>query len=143
MATFRNGTEGQRFSDSIQGGILLSSASSAPVQNCSLQDTGSPEVRVRHCNRDPDAIFNQLVYQSVWTRQVRSKKGRLLGVFTPCSSCTQQTVGIKFWMSDTGMGRVGRVFLRSTVHWWAAHWLKNGVITYLSHGQGKQGVWPS
>ena len=26
--------------------------------------------------------------------------------------------------------------------WWmlAAHWLKNGVITYLSHGQGKQGV---
>ena len=32
---------------------------------------------------------------------------------------------------------------RSTVHWWAAHWLKNGVITYLSHGQGKQGVWPS
>lgn len=82
---------------------------SAPVQNCSLQDTGSPEVRVRHCNRDPDAIFNQLVCQSVWTRQVRSKKGRLLGVFTPCGSCTQQTVGIKFWMSDTGMGRVGRV----------------------------------
>ena len=34
---------------------------------------------------------------------------------------------------------------RSTARWWmmAAHWLKNGVITYLSHGQGKQGVWPS
>ena len=33
----------------------------------------------------------------------------------------------------------------STARWWmlAAHWLKNGVITYLSHGQSKQGVWPS
>ena len=30
----------------------------------------------------------------------------------------------------------------STACWWmmAAHWLKNGVITYLSHGQSKQGV---
>ena len=25
----------------------------------------------------------------------------------------------------------------------AAHWLKNGVITYLSHGQGKQGAYNS
>ena len=48
--------------------------------------------------------------------------------------------------------RESRVFATLTVaercrlvRWWmlAAHWLKNGVITYLSHGQGKQGVWPS